>query len=228
MSDYPSQFGRSPLYRDPEGTLPMPSPQDIPRTQWFTQWMKFRWALIDRIRRHDPSPYGVGFRYGYTWTSPAFDLRPDLRSGNAGAKDGVPIWTPSARLFVQLAVDAQATGRQPALAPEIINLSVDAVDFVNTSFNRSGDRRLGEGIGSGAGLLQGSPINVTSKFNAANQATTSLAGFSPPGTTLGGGEGYPVRYWRMQLDFSIFIETGAPLPVRVQSIPALTLQASVY
>lgn len=228
MSDYPSQFGRSPLYRDPLGTIPMPSPQDIPRVQWYTQWMKLRWELTETVDTDSVLPLGVGYIYSYTWTSPAFDLRPDLRSGNAGVKDGVPVWSNAARLYVQLAVDAEGTGTQRALSDFAPNLIVGGTDFMNTNFNDSGNRRLGEGVGAGAGLLQGGEINVSSKFNPGPQARTAVAGFAPPGTALGGGEGYPIRFWRLRLDFSIFVETGAPLPVEAPAPPPLTLQASVY
>lgn len=224
--DYPAQFGRSLLYRDPQGTLPMPSPQDIPRPQWFSQWMKFRWQLIDTIQPDEQEPQPPGFVFRCTWTSPAFDLRPDLRSGNAGTKDGVPIWSTAARMYVQVARDAQGTASQPVL--RLDNITVSGTDWVNTTFNRSSDRRLGEGITGGGGLLQEETKDVSSKFAAPSPARTALVGFSPPGTDLGGGDGYPVRFWRLELAFTSFVETGAPLPPDPPEPPPLVLQASVY
>lgn len=229
--DYPAQFGRSPLYQNSQGTLPMQPPPagSMPASQWYTQWMPLQWTLSETVDTDSASPLGVGYVYTCSWTSPAFDLRPDLRSGNAGPKDGTPIWTRSGRLFVQLAGDAQGTGIQPSLVDLLFNFSAQAQDWVNTTFNRSGDRRLGEGIGAGAGLLAEGPVDVSAQFSATGDARTVLVGFAPPGTTLGGGEGYPVRFWRLQLNFSVFVETGAPLPdPATVDPPALMLQASVY
>jgi hypothetical protein len=69
---------------------------------------------------------------------------------------------------------------------------------------------------------------VSAQFASTGDARTALVGFAPPGTTLGGGEGYPVRFWRLELGFSIFVETGAPLPPEPPEPPPLTLQASMY
>lgn len=226
--DYPAQFGRSPFYRDPQQTLPMPPPAagTMPAAQWYTQWQNFRWSLVRTIDVGDADPLGVGFVYGYTWTSPAFDLRPDLRSGNAGTKDGVPIWSMGGRLFVQL-----ATPGAGGIFDSVRFLSTEAQEWVNTTVNRSGDTNVLDGATAGAGLLREALYDVSAQFSSSGggSANTILAGFAPPGTSLGGGEGYPVRYWRLQLKFSVFVETDAPLPdPATVTPPALLLQASVY
>lgn len=229
MSNFPSRYGHSPLYANPQGTVPAPSPTGIPRPVWGTQWMVVQWVQTDVV---DPTvdPLEVrppGVLYRYTWSSPVFDLRPDLRSSNAGPKDGVPIWSVAARLYVQLAANARGSGAQPALLTP--NVNVTATDWVNTTFNFSGARRPTEGVSGGAGLLNSTPTDVTAKFSASGAGvTTTLAGFAPPGSTLGFGEGYPVRFWRLQLTFEQFIETEVPLPDPLPNGRPYVFQASVY
>lgn len=209
MKDYPAQFGRSPLYDNPEVTLPMPSPVEIPRPQWYADKQRFRWTATPFPFGGGPIPPGIEYRA--QWTSPAFDLRADLRSAQAAAKDGVPIWSTASRLYFQVATANPGNGSQPLIST--LGLSVTATDFVNTTFNFSSDRALADGVTGGAGLLRLSTRNVSAEFMAIAPATSILAGFAPPGTTLGAGEGYPVRYWRLRLEFIVYFVSDPPLPL---------------
>lgn len=225
---FPAQYGRSPLYRNPEHTLPMPAASDIPVPQWYTPWMRIDWALDRTV---DPSladpgvAYPPGGVYTYTWTTPNFDLRPDLRSGNAGPKQGVPIWTPSARLFVQLASQGGQPGIQILQTP---NLTVTATEWVSLAFNQT--QALGGTGQSFTGLKQQPSYDVTSKFAVppGNLGSSTVGGFAPVGSNLGGGEGYPVRFWRLQLEFEIAVETAVPLPSPLTLPANYILQASMY
>jgi hypothetical protein len=123
------------------------------------------------------------------------------------------------------------TGTQPDL--DTSNLTAEARDWINDTFNYSSDRRPGEGVTGGAGLLLSAPVDVSSKFAVPplSGATTSLVVFAPPGTTSGTGEGYPVRYWRLQLDFTQFVETEFPVPdppPMPSSLLTPVLQVSMY
>jgi len=236
VKNYPAEFGHSPEYDNPGVTLPLPSPQEMPRPIWFTPKIAIRWGDPE-FNQFPPLPPGVTWHY--RWSTPAFDLRPDLRSAQAAPKDGQPVWSVGGRLYVQLAGNPAATvpptpGEQPFLTTA--GMTVTAMDWVHTTTNYSSDRRPGEGITGGAGLLNLSPRDVTADFIAVPAAgvqlpTSILAGFAPPGTSLGEGEGNPVRYWRLQLDFFFFIETGLPEP---DPLPApdghnpSVLWASVY
>lgn len=224
MKQYPDQFGRSPLYSNPEGTLPMPSPKEVPRPQWYGAKMPFLWTgVISGATPNDAGPPGILFTYA--WTSPVFDLRPDLRSAQAGPKQGNPIWSTAARLYVQI------FGGDPQSLPltQPFPVTTQALDFGQTTVAQS-QTRAGEGIGTPPNVVLIGSTDATSKFapTAVGQES-SIAGFSPPGTVLGFGDGYPIRYWRLKIHFSLFIETGFPIPpVEDQDPETLVLQAAVY
>lgn len=238
--DFPAQFGRDPNYANPGVTLPLPSPTEMPRPVWHTPKTPFRWTF-SAFNITPPEP--VGPIYTYNWTTPAFDLRPDLRSEQASPKDGQPVWSTASRLYIQLSgnpsigVGASGPGSQPALTGGGTggSYTVHAIDWVNATTNYSADRRPTEAVTGGAGLLNLPARDVSADFAFGTSIlptpTSILVGFAPPGTGLGGGEGYPVRYWRLQLQFSILIETGlpepVPLPVPNGNIPSV-LWASVY
>lgn len=236
--DYPSQFGRSDAYSNPEGMLPMPPPASTswPAPQWFTQKISFTWELVATIDGTDPDEvYPTGWLYRYVWNTATFDLRPDLRSGNASPKDGIPMLSPAARLMLQLTRSANGTASQPLLSSD--GLYVEAVDWVNNVTNYSSDRRTADGgITGGAGLIPGNAVNVTSQFTTVTSTTPTgyvgarsvLVGFAPPGTNLGGGDGYPVRFWRLELRFNMLVRSELPLPDPPTEPPALVLQASMY
>lgn len=232
MNDYPSRFGGGSQYSNPEGTLPLPSPGNVPRPLWVGDRQRFNWSVL--LLPVDDPPDPVGVTYQYVWQSPTFDLRPDLRSAQGAPKDGVPIWSTAARLYIQIAGDpSRGTPPVPGTQP-VLNMAgtvVEANEWVNISTNYSSDRRPGEGITGGAGLLSLGTFDASAAFTALPGATTVMVPFSPPGTGAGGGDGYPVRYWRLRLTFTHFIETGLPAPVPLptpdQNAPGV-IWASVY
>lgn len=222
--DYPSQFGRNPAYSNPGGTIPAPPPPGdaVPVPQWYQTKTRFAWILSQTVDGTNPnSSLPTGFSYIYTWTSPVFDLRPDLRSGNAGPKEGVPIWRDSARLQVQVFAPHPGT-----VTP---GLSVLRTEFANTNYAYE-QVRIGEGTGTPPNVVSISRDDVSAQFapSALGATASVLAGFAPPGTTLGFGEGYPVRWWRLSLLFAVFLEEELPLPNPATAAPTLYLQAKVY
>lgn len=235
--DFPAQYGNSDMYRNPNGTLPMPSPNDIPRPRWDGGKVGVRWNFVRNVTVDDPDfPTMTGFLYDFTWTTPAFDLRPDLRSSQGGPKAGVPMWSSAARLYVQLQSVAPGSGFSPPPPLSLSNCTVAATDFTSVVWNYSDTQgRIPSTPGqvatpnqAGAGLESSSLTNVSSLFNAGIGQTAVLAGFAPPGSSLGGGDGYPVRYWRLQLSFSILVAVPMPLPPVPVQPQAVLLQASMY
>jgi hypothetical protein len=208
---YPDQYGRSPLYRNPERTLPFPEAADVPVPQWYSAKVAFDWDSL--VTAQDGK---IGILYTYIWTSPVFDLRPDLRSANNGTKQGTPIWSRSARLYVQL-TEARG-GTFPFPSPLVAAARDFAQDY----------KAAPEAPGSGA-FFKGSSSNVQqiNEFDATAAFATSsvggqesvMAGFAPPGNSLGFGEGYPIRWWRVSITFTVFCETGLPLPNPVPPQP---------
>ena len=93
---------------NPARSLPFPQPQNMPQGCWFSGAVRLPWGA-------PPAPIGAGinpyFR-GVLWTSPIYDLRPNLRGmqpqgttqispGSAG--NAMPIWGWSSHmLYVQI------------------------------------------------------------------------------------------------------------------------------
>jgi len=221
MRDFPSQYGRSEQYRNPEASLPLPEAKEIPRTTWAQPRMPLQWAGPTLLGPPNP----IGNEWTATWESPWYDLRPDLRSSQQQVKLGVPIWTRSARLYVELsgppgtAGGFTSTGFSASFSEYAENLSLDPGQVI-----------LGAPGTIPAPLqplpvLPSPPVNVTSTFFPGIGLSYSTQGvFAPPGTTAGGGEGYPIRYWKVRLGFTYF------WPGLLPNTPptALNLQATYY
>lgn len=203
--------------------LPTPNAGRLDDVQWawYGTRITLDWTGVS------VAPFGLrpaGILYSAVYTSPIFDLRPDLRSSQAGPKQGVPIWSRSARLYLQFAAPnnlilpypsgIQAATReftQPVVAQNVVG--TPNLEFIGIA-------------------------DVSALFNTSTSGQKAiLAGFYPPGTTLGAGEGYPVRYWRIQIDFSFFLETGFPIPPPPYGLPVFPdplvslpteLQAAMY
>lgn len=206
-------------------TSDLPTP-NVGRTDdvqwaWYGTKITLDWTGVAQ------APDGVkpaGVLYTTTYTSPIFDLRPDLRSSQAGPKQGVPIWSRSARLYIQFAAPNNLVLPYPS------GIVADTEEFtqpvvVQNAFNAPNLEFIGI-------------ADVSSLFNTSTVGQKAiLAGFYPPGTTLGAGEGYPVRYWRIQINFAFFLETGLPIPPPPYALPVFPdplvslpteLQAAMY
>lgn len=220
---YPAQFGRQEQYRNPDTTLPLPEAHDIPKTLWVQPRMPFRWgqgvAVVPGFAGQNINrPFGT--LYTHSWESPWFDLRPDLRSGEAQPKIGVPIWSRAARLYIEI-MTSVPSGFQT------VGLTATGEDYYETTNLDPGQvPAAAPGLAQVGTIKQASPpVDVSSTFFPPTVGATrsSLGIFAPPGTTAGGGDGYPVRYWKFGLTFEFFQETGAQVPV-----PNLGIQASYY
>ncbi len=166
-----------------------------------------------------------GYAFTYNWSTPVFDLRPDLSSRIGTTKQGFPIWRRYARLRVQLAGSLGAF--------------VDFMDFTATSteFIQIFDANVQGQIGGGGSsprpnLFQVGSADVTSAFFPARAipglSQAALGEFSFKGNQLGGGEGYPIRYYRVGFTFRKVVETGLPVPLVPVFPDDLALSAAVY
>ena len=237
---FPAQFGRSEEYRNPDGTLPLPSPENIPRPVW-TQTRTPIGQNFNFVVTANPVAGTRGLPQGLlgtlSWDTPWFDLRPDLRSSQAQRKFGVPIWSTGARLYVQF---IRMNGLQQG-TPGLWDAR--AQDWIALVDNTPGRFPLGGGLAIpfqpplGGGPFPFQPPqfqpavdrDVTAgAFPVASMPglvalTSSMSVFSPPGTTAGGGDGYPVRYWKFRLSVTLFLEIPPPAPTIL-----LDVEAAVY
>lgn len=213
-SRYPNRF-----------TSDLPTPNvgrsDDVQWAWYGSKVNVEWVGVAKPADGANPP---GILYTTTYTSPIFDLRPDLRSSQAGPKQGVPIWSRSARLYIQFGAANLFYLPYPS---GIVATTEEFTQNVVVQNNNTVPNLEFIGI-----------ADVSSLFNTSTIGQKAiLAGFYPPGTTLGAGEGYPVRYWRIQIDFAFFLETGLPIPPPPYALPVFPdplaqlpteLQAAMY
>lgn len=222
---YPAQFGGSPQYRNPDVTLPMPAGRNIPVPQWYSTDQGVTWGTATRLDGGNVGAEGVlptGFQYTATFGTPDFDLRPDLRSGQAGPIAGIPIWSRSARLFLTV----RAAG---GVALSLPNLTATVSEFTSDTFNQAATNRPSIITPNTLVSVPLSAVrDVSGQFNPSVGANAVVAGFSPPGTGLGGGEGHPIRYWRISFSFTIIVESEIPLPAAALAPPSLSINSAVY
>lgn len=197
-------MGREKNYWNPYGSVPFPEGKEIPHTLWSTEaGLPVPWIGV-----------GVAGTDSATWTSPTFDLRPDLRSSQGMKKSGVPIWTTS-YLYVQL-----GNLINPASATE--GLRLEYREYCNTTF--------GEITQAGPNLAVANPgfpnqvsnnpilrvmprTDITSEVMlGVDQPDSVVLVFAPL------SEGYPVRYWKVEILFTYLNGAGPPI----------FLQAAVY
>lgn len=232
--NFPDQFGAEGAYKR--------QPDNTESSIWTADPKPVPWTNITAVA---PPPL-VGWQFFGEWKSPVFDLRPDLRSKTSVLKSGIPIWNKGARLFIQM------FGINPTTA---LNLSLYTQEFANANI---GDMQRITQTAPGTGAIPNAnsnsisaqvpsitnPVNVTSVFNLTlpsfpgpNPATptiglqpSTMLGFSPFSPSLGGGDGYPVRFWAVRLFFYKIIESPVfPLPpAPVLPPPDITVQAGMY
>jgi hypothetical protein len=196
--------GKDDQYSNPNGYIPAPAASGMPQTLWVTEVMPVAWRGV------------VGTTDTAFWKSPTFDLRPDLRSGQSMVKAGVPIWDRSARLYVQM------FGLTVPGATD--NLRVEYREFANTTWGQvtqAGPNRaianagFPNQIGRDPVVQIGPTIDITSEVMlGTNQPPSAILVFE----TL--GEGYPVRYWSLELLWTNIGSVAGP--------PGMSLQAAMY
>lgn len=166
-------------FYNPQGTQPFPQPSLIGVPIWDQTPQSLVWTYTEA---------GPVFRTA-TWSSPIFDLRPDLRgamqgqvSGNNNQVGGTAIWRPwgaGSQLHVQ--------GIYGSVA-RLNGLTVTAQEFAHVS-----------DVGRVVSIT--APQDVTSTWGASKLSALHI--FAPPGNP------YPIRWWRVQLTFTIEVDNGA-------------------
>lgn len=188
----PGSLTNPTYYQNPNGSLPQPVQTGQPIPFWHQEKTRLVWSAAVQVGPEAAAGGTLNYlvdawQYTATWTSPLFDLRPDLRSSQNGPKTGIPIDSTAARIFCQL-FNAENAGS---------NFTIRAKEFANTVIANN-ITTLANGNGPDVPAI--TPFYaVTGAF--INGASAPVAGFSPPDASLGGGSGYPVRYWRLQLQF---------------------------
>jgi hypothetical protein len=175
----------------------------------------------------------VGIAFETSWATPVYDLRPDLASRIGTTKQGFPIWRRYARLRIQL---AGLRGGAFAFG----NIRITATTFVQVFDANVQSSAIGTPAASSPrpNLLQLDTTDVTTAFStvgtlpapATGFVQSSLGEFPFRGNTLGGGEGYPIRYMRIAYTFRTVVETGVPIPGDPASVApdVIALSAAVY
>ncbi len=160
-------------------------------------------------------PVPPGINYFGQWQSPLFDLRPDLRSSTSVTKVGIPIWTRSGRLYVQF-FGLEGSVNQ--------NLTMFAQEHANSNV---GEGSQGNDPSAVVPPIT-APFDISSVLTFASEFApgSAMLGYAPFSPSLGGGEGYPVRFWYLRLLFFKLIETPDPAPF--PDPPAIQIQASFY
>jgi hypothetical protein len=202
----PGQYDPSGPFNNPGGTNPLPAPGNIPTPCWFGAALNLNWVASGV----------VGINLTSSWASPIFDMRPDIRGlspnnaggftrvaqGAAGARSmmaGVPMWNPSAQLWVQLSNPINQFG---LLGGNLLGFEILATEQVHISNPQN--------------LQTVSPAqDITEEFTTMGES--SILGWTPV------GDGRPARFYRLQLTFNIKANFGA-----AATGPQMTLESAMY
>ena len=164
---YPLPEGYDPNgpYKNPGQSMPFPSPADAPVGLWN--------GNRQQLTNWTANPI-TGVLWEITWTSPIFDMRPDLRSmsenrSNRAQFSGVPIWRSAgqnvgSKLILQVHGLTDLRGFKAVAQDEGHVFDVSQVTTISAQ------------------------EDVTAQFT--NKGTDAVAIFDP----FGGS--YPIRYWR--------------------------------
>jgi hypothetical protein len=195
---------------------------EVPPPPEWTATGTFDWQVTPTFPNEPP-----GYAFTSRWASPVFDLRPDLSSRIGTTKQGFPIWRRYARLRVQLSAPGGGL-------VDFTNMTVEAIESVQVFDANVQSTTVGAGSSPRPNLFDLDRSDVTSTFFPAagppslGIAQSALGEFAFRGNNLGGGEGYPIRYFRIELFFRKFVETGLPLPPAPPFPTDIALGAAVY
>ena len=167
----PLQPTNSALYKNPQTTLPMPAASGMPVAYYESTKVRLQW-----VRQSDGS-------YLAQWSTPVFNLRPDLRSAGGTPKSGVPIWSTGARLYIQVS--------------NLVNGDPDTTTGLRVESLESGAIAYGD-VRNGFSSVERvtAAADITADFMlGTNQPDRVIVTFAPL------GEGTPVRFWGLELRF---------------------------
>lgn len=175
------------------------------RTLWYTQ------AGIPVSWRGVSGNQDTAF-----WLSPIFDLRPDLKATSASKPNGVPVWDPAARLYVQVfGLTATATTTENLRLAYRERASVVYGEVTQASPSRAvANAGYPNQVGRNTIIPVTPWIDITSDLMMGTaQPDSAVLVFEPLGS------GYPVRFWQVELQW---------LYVGGSAGPSITIQAAMY
>lgn len=196
----PGKYDPAGQFRNPAGTVPRPSPADMPVGAWIGGRIP--------VTNWTADPLGNGaILWRSEWASPIYDLRPDLgalsENRNNTTPSGVSVWRAAgqnvaAQLFVQISAPTLPAGIDYRGFQVISREEAHVCDVTQVT--------------TVTGVQ-----DVTAEFTS--RGANSVVTFSPY------GDGYPLRYWRLRLQFNVLANQGFPVP---GPAPTFTIQAALY
>ncbi len=162
------QFSTQGQFRNPAQTMPLPQPTNMPVGAWFGN----RVAITLKPSSEPDAESEV------YWSSPIFDLQPELRGLNpsgttGGSPTAIPIWGSGGRLHIQI-------GNLRASAAQLTNLKLTSSEFAHISDSAKCVQAL-------------ATSDITSQIQ--QETDSVILHYAPI------GEGIPVRFWRVKLRF---------------------------
>ena len=190
MRQYPGQplpapdgYNIDPMFQNPAGTYPFPSPGSMPYSQWQSARTPLNWS--------NPSPLDTDYTTVGYWSSPLFDLRPEIRGADGSTPAGTPIWSGTGKkLWVQV---------RGLLSTVDGITATEELSVVEREYGEIFDSRSVERISADADITQDIASSGT------NQPNSTVLSFSP-------GAGY-LRYWRIELAFRRADRLAFPLSI---------------
>lgn len=185
---YPAKLDKSGYNYNPAGSIPGPVPKvyTVPGL-----WVGGKIPLQSRF-----NPGTAPVERTLTWSTPVFDLRPELRAATGAATtNAVPLWRQlfgvGGKLWIQFS-------RWDSNASSKTGLRVLSREFSHI-------------IDSEQMAQIGDDDDVTGEVTGTSPS--SLLIFTPP------GDGYPVRYWRLEITIDYLL---------AHEDPDIVLQAAYY
>ena len=193
MRQFPGQplprsdgYNIDPMFQNPAGTYPFPSPGSMPYSQWQSARTPLNWTNPQTTL--DAYYTTVGY-----WQSPLYDLRPEIRGADGSTPSGVPIWGSGGRkLWVQ--VHGLLSIVDGVTATEDLKVTT-------REYGEIFDSRQLERVTSDSDITQ----DVAGGGNS--QSPSVILAFSP---NDGGGN---YRYWRLEIAFKRLDRVTHPITI---------------
>jgi len=198
----PSGFNPAGPDRNPGVTNPLPYPTNMPVACWFGPSVPVVWR--------DISATDATVQLQAQWSTPIFDMRPDMRNitpnaiaTSAGKVSGVPMWNPGAKLWVQLENPSDPDGLRGIALSGFQVLSTEAAHISDPQNLRT----------------ISDPEDITASFTTLGQS--AILGWHPV------GDGQPARYYRLTITFNILKAFSVPEPTPATA-PRMTIVPAMY
>lgn len=184
----PEKYDPDGMWANPGHTNPLPNPTLYPVGEWHQTRVPLEWsaATIENATRQA------------TWSSPLFDLRPDIRAAQGEPPIAQSIWR---------AAGIGAGGRLWIMVN--FGTATDPLDLIIQS------QEFAHPFVSAAGRVPA----ITGRQDVTKDFVTGLGQQAGLGAFYAPGDGYPIRYWRLQLFFGV---------QSAKADPSITIEAAYY